>query len=64
MNKERALLFMMMLLILSGLTGCSVDAQGNLVAGTPGFGSASLYSQANFYDKAGVALGIKGRSTP
>lgn len=44
------------LLLTCGWTGCSIDAQGNRVIGTPGFGEARLY------EKPSPAIGIKNRS--
>lgn len=29
-----------------GVTGCSIDAQGNRVVGTPGFAAAGLYNKS------------------
>lgn len=44
------------LLLTCGWAGCSIDAQGNRVIGTPGFGDASLYK------KPSLAIAIKDRS--
>lgn len=54
-NRMR-LLIVSLLLITSGWTGCSIDAQGNRVIGTPGFGEAKLY------EKPSPVIAIKDRS--
>ena len=46
----------LVILAFSGWTGCSVDAEGNRVIGTPGFGNARLY------EKPSPAIGIRDRS--
>ena len=43
MMKNRAFGPLLVILTLSGWTGCSVDAEGNQVIGGPGFGNASIY---------------------
>ena len=46
---------LLMVLTMSGWTGCSIDAEGNRVIGGPGFGNASIYN------KDSVVNGIKDR---
>ncbi len=46
----------LVLICACGLTGCSIDAQGNRVVGTPGFAAAGLY------DKATPGVRIRSRA--
>src|SRR6185369_12507060 len=56
MLTEGRIFVLSLALALSGLTGCSLDGEGNRVVGGPGFGAASLY------EKPSPAIGIKNRS--
>ena len=55
MTKERVFVWLLVILSFGGWTGCSLDAEGNRVIGTPGFGSATLYA------KPSPAIVIKDR---